>query len=114
MLRFVALFAVAGTLVVFVWRGWQWGAGYALGAAIAWVNFLLLKRLTDSLGAANRKPASAGSAVFLGSRYLILGGIAYAILRLTSISVLAAVLGLFVSLAAVLMEILFELVYARN
>jgi ATP synthase I chain len=114
MLRLMAVFAAGGTLVLFAWRGWKWGAGFAFGAGVAWINFLLLKKLADSLGATRRKPPSTGSAVFLGSRYLILGAAVYATLRFTSISMLAAVIGLFVSLAAVLVEILFELVYARN
>ena len=114
MLRIMAVFAGAGTLVLFAWRGWKWGAGFAFGAGVAWANFLLLKKLADSLGIAGPKPPSTGSAVFLGSRYLILGAVVYATLRFTSISMLAAAIGLFVSLAAVLVEMLFELVYARN
>jgi hypothetical protein len=113
-LRIMAAFAAGGSLTLLVWRGWKWGVGFAFGAGIAWVNFLLLKKLADSLGAAGRKPPSTASAVFLGSRYLILGAVVYATLRFTSISVLAAAIGLFVSLAAVLVEILFELVYARD
>jgi hypothetical protein len=113
-LRFIAVFGVGGSLAAFVWRGWKWGAGFAFGAGIAWVNFLLLRKLADSLGVTGPKPPSTGSAVFLGTRYLILGGVVYATLRFTSISMLAAAIGLFVSLAAVLVEILFELVYARN
>jgi hypothetical protein len=114
MLRTTALFAGGGSLVLLVWRGWKWGAGFAFGAGVAWVNFLLLKKLADSLGVTGLKPPSTGSAVFLGSRYLILGALVYATLRFTSISMLAAAIGLFVSLAAVLVEILFELVYARH
>ena len=113
-LRLMAVFAGGGTVAGFVWRGWKWGAGFAFGAGVTWVNFLLLQKLTESLGVAGRKPPSTGSAFFLGSRYLILGGIVYATLRFTSISGLAAAIGLFVSLAAVLVEILYELVYARN
>jgi hypothetical protein len=112
-LRFMAILAGGGTLVALAWRGWQSGAGFAFGSAIAWINFLALKRITDSLGASPSK-GSARRAVVLGSRYLILGGLAYVILRLTGINTLAAVTGLFVSLAAVLIEILFELVYARD
>ena len=114
MLRIMAVFAGSGTLALFVWRGWKWGAGFAFGAGVAWINFLLLKKLADSLGAGGRKPPSTGSAVFLGSRYLILGAVVYATLRFTSISMLGAAIGLFVSLASVLVEILFELVHARN
>jgi hypothetical protein len=111
-LKFMAILAGAGTLFALAWRGWRSGAGFALGAGIAWINFFWLRRLTESLGASQPK-RSTHSAVILGSRYLILGGIAYVILRLTNISLPAVLTGLFVSLGAVLVEILFELVYAR-
>ena len=47
-------------------------------------------------------------------RYLLLGCGAYVILRYSSISMAAALAGSFVSAAAVIVEILFELTYARN
>src|SRR5262249_20255640 len=111
-LRFLAILAAAGTLAALGWRGWQAGTGFALGSAIAWVNFRWLKRVADSLGPLPSKP-STRHAVLFGSRYLILGGMAYVIVRFTSISLPAMLTGLFVSLGAVLAEILFELVYAR-
>lgn len=111
-LRFMGLLAAVGTVVALLWRGWRSGAGFAVGSAIAWINFLWLKRLTESLGASHAKRSSA-SAVLMGSRYLLLAGIAYVILRFTKISLPATLTGLFVSLGAVLLEILFELVYAR-
>jgi hypothetical protein len=77
------------------------------------MNFVWLKRIADSLGDPRPK-ASTRSAVLFGSRYLILGGVAYVILRFTKISTRAALAGLFVSLGAALFEILFEIVYART
>jgi hypothetical protein len=112
-LRFLGLLAIAGTVVSFGWKGWRAAAGFALGAALAWINFLWLKRIADSMGAADVK-ASTGSAFLFGSRYLILGAVAYVILRFTNISTPATLTGLFVSLGAVLAEIVFEIVYARN
>jgi hypothetical protein len=52
-------------------------------------------------------------AVWLGARYLLLGAGAYALVRFSTISLPAALAGLFVSVAAVIVEILFQLVYAR-
>jgi hypothetical protein len=111
-LKFMAYLAAVGTLAALAWHGWRAGAGFALGSGISWINFLFLKRITDSLGAPQSK-ASTRSAVIFGSRYLILGGITYVILRYSVVSLPAALTGLFVSLGAVLVEILFELVYAR-
>ena len=49
-----------------------------------------------------------------GLRYALLGGGAYVILHYSPVSVTAALLGLFVAVAAVIVEICFELAYARN
>jgi len=108
---FLWILAAAGTLAAAAWKGWRWGLGFAAGAAISWLNFRWLKRLTEALGGPRLR---RGSALFLGSRYLILGGLAYVILRYSSISLPAVLTGLFVSMAAVIVEILFELVYGRD
>ena len=112
-LKFLGMLAGAGILVSLAWKGWRAAAGFALGATIAWINFLWFKGIADSLGGDGVR-ASARSAFLFGSRYLILGGVAYVILRLTNISTPATLTGLFVSLGAALAEIVFEMVYARN
>ncbi|HEY1494669.1 MAG TPA: ATP synthase subunit I [Candidatus Solibacter sp.] len=103
--------AAGGALVLFAWRGWTWSAGWLLGSAVSALNFRWLKQLTDALGGESARPRTA---VFLGMRYLLLGGGAYVILKYSPISLPASLAGLFVSVAAVVIEILFELVYARN
>ncbi|PWU00789.1 MAG: hypothetical protein C5B51_24415 [Terriglobia bacterium] len=112
--KLIAGLAAAGALAAFLFRGWKWGAGFAAGAAISCFNFHWLKRLTEALGGAGGKPLRRSSALFLATRYLLLGGAAYVILRYTSISFPAVLAGLFVSVAAVIVEILFELTYGRN
>jgi len=106
----MALLAAAGTLLLLLFRGWTWGAGFAIGAAVSWLNFRWLKQIADALGG---KRPRARLAVILGLRYLLLGAGAYVIVRFTSISLPAALAGLFVAVAAVIFEILFQLVYAR-
>jgi TRAP-type C4-dicarboxylate transport system permease small subunit len=103
--------AVAGSILLLIWLGWSWSAGFALGAGISALNFHWLKRVATSLGSAQAKPRMA---VILGLRYVILGGIAYGILKYSAVSLPAMFWGLFVTVAAVILEILFELVYARN
>ena|SRR5205807_2325697 len=104
-------FAAAGTVVAWVWRGFGCGAGFALGSAVSWLNFRWLKQLVDALGSRRARPRTA---VKMGLRYLLLGGGAYVILKYSLISLPAAFAGLFVSVAAVILEILLELMYARN
>lgn len=103
---------MGGVVLLTVWRGWTWGAGFALGALASWVNFRLLKRVVEALG--SNRPTRARVAVLAGLRYALLGGGGYAILRYSSVSLTATLLGLFVAVAAVIVEICFELVYARN
>ena len=111
LVRLMMVMAAVGTVAALLWRGWKWGAGFAVGAAISGLNFYWLKRLTESLGSTRVRRRSA---VFLASRYVVLGLIAYVILRYSSISLPAALAGLFVSTAAVIVEILFELAYGPN
>lgn len=111
LVKLMVVIAAVGTVAALMWRGWKWGAGFAVGAAISGLNFYWLKRLTQSLGSASVRRRSA---VFLGSRYIVLALIAYVILRYSSINVSAALAGLFVSTAAVIVEILFELRYGPN
>jgi hypothetical protein len=101
----------AGAVALVAWRGWWWGAGWVIGTAVSALNFRWLKQLVEAIGAEAAKPRKA---VFLGMRYLLLGGGAYVILKFSAISLPAALSGLFVSVAAVIVEILLELAYARN
>jgi hypothetical protein len=102
----------AGTVAALAWRGWKVGAGFALGAAISWINFRWLKHAVDSLsGTRAQRAPRPRLAVLAGFRYLFLGGAAYAILRYSSISLRATLAGLFVSVTAVIVEIFFEVAY---
>ena len=109
-----AMFAIAaaGLVLAWVWRGWRYGAGFALGAGASWLNFRWLKQIVDALGSS--RPTRKRVAVLAGLRYALLGGGSYVILRYSLVSLTAAMVGLFVAVAAVIAEICFELVYARN
>jgi len=108
--RIMLALAGCGALALGVWRGWRWGAGFALGAVAGWLNYRILKRMVNALG--SRRPDRSGVAVAAGARYLLLGGAAYVTLHFTRISLPAALAGLFVPAGAVILEILFELIYA--
>jgi hypothetical protein len=107
----IAALTVAGAIAFFIWRGWSWSAGWLLGCAASTLNFYWLRRVTEALGGGEGTPRKA---VLLGLRYLLLGGGAYVILKYTAISLPAALAGLFVPAGAVVIEILIELMYARN
>ncbi len=112
--KVMLVIAGAGTMVALVWRGWNVGAGFALGSAISWINFRWLKHAVDALsGTRAQRAPRPRLAVLAGFRYLLLGGVAYVILRYSSISLGATLAGLFVSITAVIVEIFFEVVYGN-
>lgn len=105
--------AVAGTLFT-VWRaGWTWGLGFLLGATASALNFRWLHETVDSIGPGGKKPRR-GLSIVLSLRYVIFGLIGYIVVRYFRIDIMAALVGLFVAVAAVLLEIVYELIYART
>src|SRR5580692_8168978 len=76
-LRTALLVAAIGSVVA-LWRGWTYGAGFAVGAAASWLNFRWLKGFVAGLGPGGK---STGFLLFFALRYLLLAGIAYVILR---------------------------------
>lgn len=113
-MRWTVALAAAGCLASLVLRGWTWAVAFLLGAAASWLNFRWLKKVVDALGGAAQARPRAGFAVLIGVRYLLLAAAAYAIVNFTALSLPAALTGLFVPVAAVILEIIFELIYARN
>ena len=112
-IRLTLVLTLCGSAIYFAIGGWRGGLGFLLGGMISYLNFYWLKRTVYALGqAAGGKPPRARVAVFLGLRYLLLGLGAYVILKFSEISLTAVLVGLFVSTAAVILEILIELIYA--
>lgn len=111
----ILILGVIGAAASLVTGGWKSGAGFSLGALVSYLNFRWIKKTVDSLGkASGGKPPRASAAVFLGLRYLLLGVGAYVILKFSEFSLVAALAGLFVPVAAVILEILIELIYVRT
>jgi small-conductance mechanosensitive channel len=109
--RILAVVAVLGACGATVLAGWTAGAGFLLGAAISGLNYRWLYKLVEGLGAGKHPRYRS---VVLAFRYLILGGAAYVILRLSPLSLPAFLAGLFVLTAAVFVEVIFEFFYARK
>lgn len=111
--RFMIVIAVLGTGAAFAARGWTWGAGFLMGSLISGLNFRWLRRLVESLGggADGPRPRTHRS-LFLALRYLLVAGAAYVILRYSPINLTAVITGLFVLIAAVFVEVIFEIAYA--
>jgi len=109
--RIIAVIGGVGTCVAMAASGWRWAAGFLLGAMISGLNYHWLHKLVDALGGGGKV---RNRSVVLGFRYLLLGGGAYVILKLTPISLTAVLAGVFVLTAAVFVEVIFEIVYARK
>jgi hypothetical protein len=112
--RFIVFWIVVGGAASFLWRGWRGGIAFLLGSLASYLNFRWLKQLVDALGPAPTRRPTARFAILMGLRYLLLGLGGYVIVTFTQLNLLTALAGLFVSVAAVILEILFELTYARK
>jgi hypothetical protein len=114
--RFQLVLAVAGTAGAAWLAGAGGAAGFAVGAAVSSLNFLWLKQAVDAVaekaaGAetlATRKKRKALVWKFAG-RYLLIAAAAYAILKHTAWDIRALLAGLFLFVAAILAEIVFEI-----
>jgi len=90
-------------------KGFRMGLAFLIGALFSYASFWGWQHVVLALspGATQQKPWKF---VF---RIIVLGGLACVIIKLLGLNVAAAVTGLLVSGAAVILEIVFELIYAR-
>ena len=101
-----------GTIVALFMRGPRTAAGFLIGAIISLLNFRWWMSLAGALGHSGKAPLR-GSAAFLSLRYLLAAGAVYAIVKVLEITLAAVLSGLFVSVAAIIVEILYELIVLR-
>jgi hypothetical protein len=104
--RWIILVGVVSWIVVVVRWGWKGAAGFAFGAVAAYMN---MRWLANSL--ANPAGLATGLLVF---RFALVGGAAYVILETFGISPLFVLAGLLSASLAVVLEILFQILYART
>ena len=112
--RFMAAIGVVATVVVSVFFGWKAGAGLALGCAIAWVNFYWLKQavsaLADRVTSTGRTQSGSGVVARFLLRYALIALAGYAIFRVSRDSLYGLLGGLFLTVAAILCEAVYEVV----
>jgi ATP synthase I chain len=114
-------FGLAGALFVLIRWGWRPGAGVALGAALAWLNFRWLKQGVTALvkistAQANSDHARVPMSVYAKffGRFALLLVVVYVILSRSWLPVAAVLGGLFAVVAAVMIELMWELVRGRH
>lgn len=116
--RFMLVLAVVLTMAASFWFGYQKGLGFAAGAAISYLNFLWLKHaviaLADSIvGTGETKRGGIVIAKFL-LRYLFAGLVAFLLYRFAPAALAGFFAGLFLPVAAILCEAVFEAYVALN
>ncbi len=108
--RYMLVAAAAGAAAFLIARGWVWGLSFLLGAVASYLNFSWLHQVVEAIGP-NARPTRKRMFVLVALRYLMLGAGGYVIVKVFGMNAIAAIVGLFVPVAAVLIEILYELVH---
>jgi hypothetical protein len=109
-------FGISAGLLAGLLHHWDWAAGIVLGAALAWLNFRLLKRGLDAFTTAaashgssekTRQPvATYLAAVF---RYVLIGVSVYVIFKYLRVPLVSIFLGLCAFAAATIVASVWEI-----
>jgi len=102
--------ALTGSAVLAIVKEIRIGLAFLIGATVSYASFWGWRQLVDALTPGPKKR----SAIPFMVRILLLIALAYAIIRFLGLNFAAAASGLLVSAAAVLLELIFELIYART
>ena len=111
--RLILLLGAAGAVGVAIWKGAGSGVAFMIGSAVSFASFSSWRYAVDMLVPPNAPaaPKKRSSGLF-AFRLLALIAVAWVIIKFLGLNVTAAVLGLLVSGAAVILELIYELIYA--
>lgn len=112
-IRISAALGIVGTVAVWIRFGTRAAVGFLVGSLLSLLNFHGLRRVAEGLTGMSSTGLKT-SPVFWAFRYMLLMGIGYVIVRGLGISLTPILAGLFVAAAAIILEILYELTYART
>lgn len=111
---------IAAAVVAAVVWGWLAGAGVAIGSGIAWVNLRWLRLgvnalVNSSVAQSDESRPRIPRAVYVKffGRYALLLAVVYVILSRSVLPVAALIGGLFASVAAVVLEAIWELMTGK-
>jgi hypothetical protein len=108
--RLMAILAVLGAGACFAWSGKSGAMSFLGGAALSATSLWSLQKLVNLFSAEKPGPLPVA---FLTLRFLMIAGVAYVIVRTYEVFLPAVALGLLLSVAAITLEALYELIYAR-
>ena len=100
--KLIIVLGLIGSATAFVKWGGQAGVGFLLGAAASYLNFHWLHGLVTAMG--SEEKTRPRLAFFLGNRYFLFGLVAYMLVRFFGIDLMAALAGLLVPVAAIMVE----------
>ncbi len=111
--RCMIVVAIVLTGAAWLRLGWQVALGFACGAALAYLNFHWLERVINALGermsSAEKPKSSSGVVARFLLRYLLMGLLAYAIFTVSRASLHGLLAGLFLPVAGILCEAVYEI-----
>ena len=105
----ILVLGLLGAVVSGAAKGFRFGFGFLVGAGFSYLSFWRWQKVLAVLGT-GVKPQSSWRLVL---RILLLVALAYVIIRFLELNIAAAAIGLLASAAAVILEIIYELIYAR-
>jgi hypothetical protein len=97
-----------GAVALAAWKGWRTGYSFLTGALVSYLSFWRWQRVVEALTAESKKRQNW----FYILRIVLLGALAWVIIKYLGLNLAAATSGLLVSAAAVVLEIIYELIYA--
>lgn len=110
----MAAIGLVATIVAWTALGWKVAVGLALGCAIAWMNFYWLKQavsaLADRVTSTGQPQSSRGIVTRFLLRYALIALGAYAIFLVSRDSLYGLLGGLFLTVAAILCEAVYEVI----
>jgi hypothetical protein len=108
--RIIPWLSAGAALAAAAWKGPLTGFAFLLGAVASYLNFSWLHQMVEGLGPGGRPPRKRVYVLFL-LRFGLLAVGGYVIVKIFGMNGIAALAGLFVPVAAVICEILYELTY---
>lgn len=109
--RWMLLVAVAGSAGLLITNGWRWAVGFLCGAAGSALLFWWFHRIVGALAPDVELPSQPRLAWLGALRYAVIGAVAYGVVKMIQVEPAAIATGLLVMLAAILMEVLFQIAY---
>jgi hypothetical protein len=106
----ILILAITGSAVLGMMKGIRTGLAFLVGSTVSYASFWGWRQVVDAVAPTPKKRSSFPFVL----RILLLLVLAYAIIKYLGLNVAAAASGLLVSAAAVLLELVFELIYART